>query len=61
MFVAFDILQLDNQILINYPLIERKKILLNNIRESEKIVYTRYIEEHGSKLTPVNTVNRPTI
>lgn len=46
-FIAFDILYYDNKLIIDLPLIERKKILTDNVVESSRLVVSRYIEEKG--------------
>lgn len=46
-FVAFDILYCHDQLLIDLPLMERKKILSRNINEDSRLVISRYIEEKG--------------
>ena len=48
-FVAYDILQIGKVNLTDVPLIERKKILTNNLIENERISYSRYIENEGIK------------
>jgi len=49
-FVAYDILQVGNKVLLNTPLIERKQILQELIRENERIAVSRYIPEKGKQL-----------
>lgn len=49
-FIAFDILYLNNKLLTNLPLLERKKILKENVKENELLVISRYIEEKGKSL-----------
>ena len=46
-FIAFDILYLKDKEVISLPLIERKKLLNNVIKENERLAISRYIEEHG--------------
>lgn len=46
-FIAFDILYLNDKLIIDLPLIERKKLLGNNIIENSRITISRYIEEKG--------------
>lgn len=48
-FIAYDILQINDKILVDLPLIERKKILQENLIENERISYSRYIEKEGIK------------
>lgn len=47
--VVFDILHKDGKDLIDLPLIERKKVLEESVRESERIIISRYIIEKGKK------------
>jgi len=47
--VVFDILHLDGKDLIELPLIERKKILENVVRESERILISAYVVGEGKK------------
>lgn len=49
-FVAYDILQVGNKVLLDTPLIERKQILQEMIRENERIAVSRYIPEKGTQL-----------
>lgn len=46
-FIAFDILFLEDKLLVDLPLIERKKILHDNIVESNKLIISRFIEGRG--------------
>jgi bifunctional non-homologous end joining protein LigD len=46
-FIAFDLLYLQNELIIDLPLMARKKLLEENIRESEQLLLSRYIEEKG--------------
>lgn len=46
-FVVFDILYLNGENLINYPLYKRKEILEKIIDESENLILTEYIEKEG--------------
>lgn len=46
-FVAFDILYCDGKLLTDLPLMTRKKILSENVKESRALVISRYIEEKG--------------
>lgn len=47
-FVAFDILYGNGNSLIDQPLIKRKKILSEYIKENNKIAVTKYIETNGT-------------
>lgn len=49
-FVAFDILYLDGAQLTGKPLLERKALLQKNVKESDRIAVSRYIDEKGSDL-----------
>lgn len=49
-FVAYDCLQVENRVLLNTPLLERKEILQNLIEENERIAVSRYIPEKGTQL-----------
>lgn len=49
-FVAYDILYLRNELVIDKSLMERKKILSETINENERISISRYIEEQGIQL-----------
>lgn len=49
-FVAYDILYYKDKQITDLPLIERKKILSNNVKENEKISVSRFIEEKGIML-----------
>ncbi len=46
-FVAYDILYVDNEEIIDKPLMERKEILFNVVQESSEIAISRFIEEKG--------------
>jgi len=46
-FIAFDILYYDDKLIVDMPLIERKKLLTANISENSKIIISRYIETKG--------------
>lgn len=48
-FIAFDILYLDNKLLIDLELMERKKLLSDNIKESSRLVISRFLEEKGKE------------
>lgn len=50
-FVAFDIIYFDDQLVINLPLMERKKLIKKCFAmENNKIAYSRYVEENGIQL-----------
>lgn len=49
-FVAYDCLQINDKALLDTPLMERKTILQELIRENERIAVSRYIEEKGTDL-----------
>ncbi len=49
-FVAYDILYLDNRQTTDLPLIKRKGLLEEVIREDKQLAISRYIEEHGIEL-----------
>lgn len=46
-FVVFDILIIGDDLIIDKPLMERKKILQENIIESPQLVISRFIEANG--------------
>lgn len=46
-YIVFDILEKDGQKLISLPLIERKKILGDSVKEGEHVVLTVFAEEDG--------------
>ncbi len=47
-FVCYDIIYLNNELLIDKPLLERKKILTDTImKENKTLAISRYIEEKG--------------
>lgn len=49
-FVAYDCLQINDKVLLDTPLMERKTILQELVRENERIAVSRYIEEKGTEL-----------
>ena len=49
-FVAYDCLQVNDRILLDTPLMERKVILQELVQENERIAVSRYIEEKGTEL-----------
>ena len=49
-FVAYDILQVGNKVLLDTPLIERKQRLQELIRENERMAVSRHIPEKGKQL-----------
>jgi DNA ligase D-like protein (predicted ligase)/DNA ligase D-like protein (predicted 3'-phosphoesterase) len=46
-YVVFDILEKDGVSLVNLPLIERKKILKNSVKEGPHILLSDFVEEKG--------------
>lgn len=56
-FTAFDVLYVDNKLLIDRPLIERKKILNKLISENDRFNISRYIETNGIELFNLTTKN----
>lgn len=46
-YVVFDILEKDGKPLLDVPLIERKKILKNSVREGKYVVLSLFIEDKG--------------
>ena len=49
-FVAYDCLQAGDRVLLDMPLIDRKKILQEFVCENERITVSRYISEKGTEL-----------
>ncbi|MBR2037763.1 MAG: DNA ligase [Lachnospiraceae bacterium] len=49
-FVAYDCLQVNDRVLLDTPLMERKTILQELVRDNERIAVSRYIEEKGTEL-----------
>lgn len=49
-FVAYDCLQVGDSVLLDMPLIDRKKILQELVCENERIAVSRYIPEKGTEL-----------
>lgn len=49
-FVVYDLLYLDDKLMIDLPLMERKHILEATVRENEKAAISRYVENDGIKL-----------
>jgi len=49
-FIAFDILSLDGENLMQRSLLDRKKILSDAITASSRLVMSQFIHEHGTKL-----------
>src|SRR4030067_585500 len=47
-YILFDILEKDGTKLLDIPLIERKRILENSVREGKFVVRSMFIEETGS-------------
>lgn len=52
-YVAFDLLYLNDKFLIDTPLIERKKLLAENVQENKDLIISKYIEEKGRELFQV--------
>jgi DNA ligase D-like protein (predicted ligase)/DNA ligase D-like protein (predicted 3'-phosphoesterase) len=46
-YVVFDILEKDGKPLLNLPLIDRKKILKEQVKEGKHVVLSLYVEEEG--------------
>ncbi len=46
-YIAFDILYLKDKLLIAYPLIERKRLLNENLKDSKSLTISKYIEREG--------------
>jgi bifunctional non-homologous end joining protein LigD len=46
-FTAFDILYYKDQDVTSKPLLERKKLLEQVVKENERLAISRYIEQHG--------------
>jgi DNA ligase D-like protein (predicted ligase)/DNA ligase D-like protein (predicted 3'-phosphoesterase) len=46
-YVVFDILERDGEPLINHPLIERKRLLREGLKEGQHVVLSVFIEEEG--------------
>ena len=49
-YIVFDILEKEGKPLVNLPLLERKAILKESIKEGSHIVINDYIEEKGEQL-----------
>ena len=49
-FFAYDILYFKDKSTVNMPLIERKQILQNTVKENNRIIISRHIEEYGIQL-----------
>ena len=49
-FIAYDCLQLEKNVLLDVPLLERKKILDGLLEENERVAVSRYMEEKGIDL-----------
>lgn len=48
LYILFDILEKDGNPLLNKPLIERKKILENNVNEGKNVILSVFVEEKGA-------------
>jgi DNA ligase D-like protein (predicted ligase)/DNA ligase D-like protein (predicted 3'-phosphoesterase) len=46
-YVVFDLLEKDGQSLINVPLIERKRVLSETLKEGKQVVLSVFVEEDG--------------
>jgi DNA ligase D-like protein (predicted 3'-phosphoesterase) len=46
-YIVFDILEKDGNPIIGLPLIERKRILRNSVKESRSVVLSVFVEEEG--------------
>lgn len=46
-YTVFDILFLENDFINNLPLMERKKLLAQNIYENNRLAVSRYVSEYG--------------
>lgn len=49
-FVAYDILYINNKLITDLPLINRKKLLEETVNETEKLSVSRYVPERGLEL-----------
>ena len=49
-FVAYDILYINNKLITDQPLLNRKKLLEETVNENVKLVISRYISEQGIEL-----------
>lgn len=49
-YVAFDLLYIKDKFLINTPLIERKKLLAEHLKEDKHLTISKYIEGKGKEL-----------
>ena len=47
LYVVFDILEKNGEVLTSKPLIERKKILENSLKEGRNVILSVYVEEKG--------------
>ena len=47
-YVVFDILERDDESLIDLPLIERKRILVEALKEGESVIHSLTVEERGT-------------
>ncbi len=57
-FIAYDILYYKDQSVVNMPLMERKQLLQRVVKENNRIIISRYIEEHGIQLFNIAKGNR---
>lgn len=54
-FVAYDILYIDDRDVTDLPLIERKKLLSENVKENERLAISRVVEGRGKDLFALTT------
>jgi ATP-dependent DNA ligase len=48
-YIIFDILEKDGKSLVDLPLMERKAILKESVRESSHVIINDYVEEKGEQ------------
>jgi bifunctional non-homologous end joining protein LigD len=46
-YIVFDILEKDGKTMVNLPLLERKKILQDSVKDGEHVVLSDFVEEKG--------------
>lgn len=46
-FVAFDLIYYEGEAVMDRPLLERKELLAQNLKENERVALSRFIEEKG--------------
>ncbi len=49
-YFAFDLIYLDGRLLVDVPLIERKKLLKSVLRDSNRVRYSSHIETDGIEM-----------